>query len=160
MEATSRRSVTSSAHFKSAGELGQTAAFIPDILCAMSTVSHFLHYGKDGKAGRELFRDVLGFGSIDVGEGWSIFAVPPAEAGIHRRDGEFSQQPAGHRRMRAVLYLMGEERDAQIEFLKCRNVHGTGMEPAPWGRAATSPSPIRWPRRSLPAVVCDGFNLN
>jgi len=105
MEATSRRGVTSSAHFRSAGELGQTTAFIPDILCAMMIASHFLLHSKDPKADRALFRDVLGFVSIDVGEGWRISAMPPAEAEIHLRDGEFSQLHAGSQQMgcRAVL---------------------------------------------------------
>jgi hypothetical protein len=102
MEATSRRNVTSSAHFRSAGELGQTTAFIPDILCAMITVSPFLLYGKDRKADRTPFRHVLGFGSSDVGDAWRIFAMPPAEAEIHVRDGEFSQQHAGRQQMRAA----------------------------------------------------------
>jgi len=78
MDATSRPNVTSSAHFRSAGELGQTAAFIPDILRAMIIVSHFLLHTKDRKADRALFRDVLGFGSIDVGDSWRIFAMPPS----------------------------------------------------------------------------------
>jgi len=44
MEATSRRSVTSSAHFKSAAEIGQTAAFIPGYTRAMIIGSRFLRY--------------------------------------------------------------------------------------------------------------------
>ena len=45
--------------------------------------AHFLLYSKDPEADRAFFRDVLEFRSIDVGGGWLIFAMPPAEAGIH-----------------------------------------------------------------------------
>ena len=49
----------------------------------MITGAHFLFYSKNPEADRVFFRDVLGFCSVDVGEGWLIFAMPPAEAGIH-----------------------------------------------------------------------------
>ena len=49
----------------------------------MITGIHALLYSKDADATRALFRDVLGFPAVDAGEGWLIFALPPAELGIH-----------------------------------------------------------------------------
>ena len=58
----------------------------------MITGAHFLLYSKDPEADRAFFRDVLGFRAVDLckrdreavnGEGWLIFALPPAELGIH-----------------------------------------------------------------------------
>jgi catechol 2,3-dioxygenase-like lactoylglutathione lyase family enzyme len=50
---------------------------------AMITGAHALIYVKDAEAVRAFFRDVLEFPYIDAGGGWLIFALPPAEMGIH-----------------------------------------------------------------------------
>jgi predicted enzyme related to lactoylglutathione lyase len=44
---------------------------------------HFLMYSQDADATRAFFRKVLALGSVDAGNGWPIFALPPAELGIH-----------------------------------------------------------------------------
>jgi catechol 2,3-dioxygenase-like lactoylglutathione lyase family enzyme len=48
--------------------------------------AHVLVYAEDAEATRAFFRDVLGFDSVDAGGGWLIFALPPAELGIHPAD--------------------------------------------------------------------------
>jgi hypothetical protein len=50
---------------------------------------HLLLYSRDPESDRAFLRDVLGFQSVDAGEGWLIFALPPAELGIHPGDGNF-----------------------------------------------------------------------
>jgi catechol 2,3-dioxygenase-like lactoylglutathione lyase family enzyme len=107
----------------------------------MISASHFLLYRRDPEADRAFFRDVRGLRPIEAGEGWLIFAMSPAEAGIHPSGGEFSPQHAVHQPMGAGLYSMGDDLDAQIEFLRGRSVHCTGMQPAPRGRAPTIPLP-------------------
>ena len=57
---------------------------------------HLLLYSRDPEADRAFFRDVLGFPSVDAGEGWLIFALPPAEIGIHPGDGKFVEHHADH----------------------------------------------------------------
>jgi len=99
--------------------------------------SHFLLYSKDAETDRAFFRDVLGFPHVDAGEGWLIFAMSPAEAGIHPLEGEFSQQHAGHTLLGGVLYLMCDDLDATIASLKAKNVQCTPVEPAPWGKVTT-----------------------
>jgi len=103
--------------------------------------SHFLLYSKNAEADRAFFRDVLGFRYIDAGEGWLIFAMPPAEAGIHPLDREFSQSHAGHRLLGAVLYLMCDDLEGMIASLKAKKVRCSKVEKARWGRVTTIPLP-------------------
>jgi predicted enzyme related to lactoylglutathione lyase len=44
---------------------------------------HALIYTSEPEAVREVFRDVFGWEHVDAGDGWLIFALPPAELGIH-----------------------------------------------------------------------------
>lgn len=47
------------------------------------TGAHMLIYTSRPEALRAVFRDVFGWKHVDAGEGWLIFALPPAELGIH-----------------------------------------------------------------------------
>ena len=49
---------------------------------------HMVLYTKDAEADRAFLRDVLGFDAVDGGDGWLIFALPPAELGAHPHDKE------------------------------------------------------------------------
>jgi hypothetical protein len=44
---------------------------------------HGLVYTSDPEAVRAVFRDVFGWNHVDAGDGWLIFALPPAELGVH-----------------------------------------------------------------------------
>jgi len=103
--------------------------------------THFLLYSKDAEADRAFFRDVLEFPCIDVGEGWLIFGMSPAEAGIHPLEGDFARDHAGHSLLGAVLYLMCDDLSATIAALQTRNVQCTEVEQAPWGSKTTIPLP-------------------
>jgi catechol 2,3-dioxygenase-like lactoylglutathione lyase family enzyme len=107
----------------------------------MFTGAHFLLYSKNAEADRAFFRDILGFRAVDVGGGWLIFAMSPAEVAIHPLAGEFSQKHAGHDLLGAVLYLMCEDVDAVIGKLKRNNVHCGEVQAEDWGRATTIPLP-------------------
>ncbi len=99
--------------------------------------THFLLYSNDAETDRAFFRDVLGFRYVDAGEGWLIFAMSPAEAGIHPLEGEFSQQHAGHSLLGGVLYLMCDDLKAHIATLKTKSVQCSEIETAPWGITTT-----------------------
>jgi catechol 2,3-dioxygenase-like lactoylglutathione lyase family enzyme len=45
--------------------------------------AHTLLFAEDAEKARAFFRDVLEFPSVDAGEGWLIFALPPGELGVH-----------------------------------------------------------------------------
>ena len=47
------------------------------------TGAHALVYSSEAEAARALLRDVFGWEHVDAGDGWLIFALPPAELGIH-----------------------------------------------------------------------------
>jgi len=49
----------------------------------MISGAHVILYTKDAEADRAFFKDVLGFKSVDAGQGWLIFALPPSEAAFH-----------------------------------------------------------------------------
>ena len=73
---------------------------------------HALIYAKDADKVRAFFRDILKFPSVDAGHGWLIFALPPAELGIHPTDED------NHRE----LYLMCDDVAATIKELKAKGV--------------------------------------
>lgn len=49
--------------------------------------THMLLYTSEPERLREVLRDVFGFSHVDAGEGWLIFALPPAELGVHPAEG-------------------------------------------------------------------------
>lgn len=49
----------------------------------MITAIHYLLYSADPTADRQFLRDVIGLPYVDAHDGWLIFALPPAELGVH-----------------------------------------------------------------------------
>ena len=47
------------------------------------TGAHVLLYTSEPERLREVLRDVFGWDHVDAGGGWLIFALPPAELGVH-----------------------------------------------------------------------------
>jgi len=99
--------------------------------------AHILLYSKDPEADRAFFRDKLGFRAVDVGHGWLIFAMPPAEAALHPMDTGAETEHAGHTLMGAVLYLMCDDLRSEIKTLAAKDVICTEIEEAPWGLKTT-----------------------
>jgi catechol 2,3-dioxygenase-like lactoylglutathione lyase family enzyme len=81
--------------------------------------AHTLLYADDAEAARAFFRDVLDFPSVDAGGGWLIFALPPAELGVH--PGERSAHVAGQ----TELYLMCHDLTRTKEQLEAKGVEFT-----------------------------------
>ena len=52
----------------------------------MITGAHVLLYTPEAEALRGVLRDVMGWKHVDAGDGWLIFALPPAELGVHPGD--------------------------------------------------------------------------
>jgi hypothetical protein len=98
---------------------------------------HLLLYSRDPEADRAFFRDVLGFGSVDAGEGWLIFALPPAELGIHPGDGKFVRRHAEHELSGSVVYLMCADLRTTIETLHVKGAVTTEIVEAGWGITTT-----------------------
>jgi catechol 2,3-dioxygenase-like lactoylglutathione lyase family enzyme len=104
----------------------------------MISGAHVLLYSQDAEADRAFFRDVLGFPSVDAGEGWLIFALPASELGVHPTDGAFRQQLHGGRHLlEAVLYLMCSDLPAYMQVLEAKKVWCSPIEKEPWGIKTT-----------------------
>jgi len=99
------------------------------------TGAHFLLYSKDPDADRAFLRDGLEFRAIDAGGGWLIFALPPAELGVH--PGDWEQRHAEHALLGTVLYLMCDDLGATIDSLAVKGVTCTEITVAEWGRKTT-----------------------
>jgi catechol 2,3-dioxygenase-like lactoylglutathione lyase family enzyme len=86
--------------------------------------AHVVIYTQDAEADRAFFRDVLGFAAVDAGQGWLIFALPPAELGIHPT--EKGSAPTGDvLKGHHQLYLMCDEVEATMRELKGKGVEFT-----------------------------------
>jgi catechol 2,3-dioxygenase-like lactoylglutathione lyase family enzyme len=105
---------------------------------AMLIGAHILIYSENPELDRAFVRDVLGFPGVDVGGGWLIFKLPPAEAAFHPVDeGSTRQRHAERDLQRAVVYLMCDDLDAYVKLLSTKNVRCTEIERAEWGIKTT-----------------------
>jgi predicted enzyme related to lactoylglutathione lyase len=81
----------------------------------MITGVHTIVYNEGAEKAREFFRDVLGWPSVDAGDGWLIFALPPAELAVHPIDGGSKHE----------LYLMCDDINTTVAELKDKGVEFT-----------------------------------
>ena len=90
----------------------------------MITGVHAIMYSKRAEKMRVFFRDVLEFRHVDAGEGWLIFALPPAELAFH---------PTRARGFHE-LYLMCDDIKATVRRLRGRGVKFAGrIKDQGWG---------------------------
>ncbi len=88
---------------------------------------HALIYTSEADAVRESFAQAFGWSHVDAGNGWPIFALPPAEVGVHPGD-----EP------RHELSLMCDDITADMAELRSKGVTFRGEpEPQAWGLAVT-----------------------
>lgn len=99
--------------------------------------AHFLLYSKDPEADRAFLRDVLEFRAVDIGQGWLIFALPPAEMAVHPAAENFVQSHADHNLLGAILYLMCDDVRSLVKSLEAKNVVCSALEEASWGIKTT-----------------------
>ena len=85
----------------------------------MITGIHAIVYSERADATRAFFRDVLSLPHVDAGEGWLIFALPPAELAAHPDSPP--DAPAGHHE----LFLMCDDVDATVAELSAMGVEFT-----------------------------------
>jgi hypothetical protein len=90
----------------------------------MITGVHAMIYSKQAEAVRKFFGETLGRPSVDAGRGWLIFALPPAELGIHPSDDDESHE----------LYLMCDDLEATIGELAAKGVTAGEISDQGWGR--------------------------
>ena len=88
----------------------------------MSFGAHVVLYSRDPEADRQFFAAVLGLPSVDAGDGWLIFAMPPTEVAVHP-----AAAPG------AELYFMCHDLAAEVESLAARGASCSAVEQARWG---------------------------
>ena len=85
---------------------------------------HAVLYAKHPEAVRAFFRDVVGLDSIDAGGGWPIFALPPAELGVHPTDGAESTE----------LFLLCADINVALAELQAKGIRASGpVRELDWG---------------------------
>jgi hypothetical protein len=92
--------------------------------------AHMLLYSAEPEALRAVLRDVFGFRSVNAGGGWLIFALPPAELGVHPTDDSMPGEGVHHE-----VSLMCDDIHRTVTDLRARGIqiqrepvdHGYGI---------------------------------
>jgi hypothetical protein len=92
------------------------------------TGAHVLIYTSEPDALRAVFRDVFGWTHVDAGDGWLVFALPPAELAAHPTEHEVSHE----------VTLMCDDLGATMAELQAKGIEFEG-EPLDqgWGITVT-----------------------
>src|SRR6185437_1512694 len=85
--------------------------------------AHVILYSKDAEADKAFFRNVLKLGHVDVGHGWLIFKLPPAEVAVHPSDENDLHE----------LYLMTDDLALEMARLAKSGVACEAPSTQPWG---------------------------
>ena len=97
------------------------------------TGAHVLIYTPEAEELRATFRDVFGWKHVDAGGGWLIFALPPAELGVHPAEGPTYESGVRHQ-----FTLMCDDIDATVRELRAKGIDVQG-EPTDEGYGVTIP---------------------
>ncbi|HSP45083.1 MAG TPA: hypothetical protein VLO30_03750 [Chthoniobacterales bacterium] len=89
----------------------------------MITGAHSIIYSANADADRDFFRDVLQLNNVDVGQGWLIFGLPPAEVAVHPSDENDRQE----------FYLMCDDVNAFVAEMKTKNIACGEVKDMGWG---------------------------
>jgi hypothetical protein len=85
--------------------------------------AHSILQSKDPEADRAFLRDVVGLPNVDVGGGWLIFGLPPAEVAVHPSDRNDVHE----------FYLMCDDVEALVADMKRRGVDCEPVSSQGWG---------------------------
>jgi hypothetical protein len=111
--------------------------------------AHSIIYSQQPEADRAFLRDVLKMPNIDVGGGWLIFDLPPAEVAVHPSD-----QNDVHE-----FYLMCDDVEAFVADMEGRSIACAPVQDQGWGRLTQVTLPgggklgVYQPRHARPNVV-------
>ncbi len=85
--------------------------------------AHSIIYSVSAERDRAFLRDVLGLASVDAGDGWLVFALPPAEVAVHP-----SEENDVHE-----FYLITDDLVQLVAHLQAREVECSPVETMSWG---------------------------
>ncbi len=86
--------------------------------------AHSIIYSTNPEGDRAFFRDVLGLSNVDVGGGWLIFGLPPAEVAIHPAEADDRHE----------FFLICDDVDAFVAEMEQRGIECGPRYDQPWGR--------------------------
>ena len=115
----------------------------------MITGAHSIIYSTNPEADRAFLRDVLHLPNVDVGGGWLIFGLPPAEVAVHP-----SEKNNVHE-----FYLMCDDIEAFVADMKRRSIDASPVQNLGWGFLTQVTLPgggklgIYQPRHARPAPI-------
>ncbi len=89
----------------------------------MITGAHTILYSKDSEADRAFLKEVIGLPSVDAGEGWLIFGLPPSEVAVHP-----SKKNGPHE-----FYLICADANGFTAAMKKRNIACSPVRDYGWG---------------------------
>jgi hypothetical protein len=111
--------------------------------------AHSIIYSTDPEADRAFLRDVLKLPHVDVGGGWLIFGLPPAEVAVH---------PSGKNDVHE-FYLMCDNIKSFIAEMKKHKIACSEIESQGWGLLTNISLPgggrlgVYQPRHSRPKAM-------
>jgi hypothetical protein len=85
--------------------------------------AHSIIYSTSPDEDRAFLRDVLKLTNVDVGDGWLIFGLPPAEVAVHPSDKNDVHE----------FYLMSDDVEALVAEMKQRNIACAPVQNQGWG---------------------------
>jgi hypothetical protein len=85
--------------------------------------AHSIIYSRRPEADRAFLRDALQLSNVDVGDGWLIFGLPPAEVAVHPADENDVHE----------FYLMCDDVNAFIEEMKKHDIACGPVQNQGWG---------------------------
>ena len=107
----------------------------------MISGAHLLLYSADADADRRFLAETLRFPAADAGEGWLIFALPPAELAVHPAEPELVRRQGHDDLIGCALYLMCDDVAAERARLAALGVECSPPVEAGWGISTTIPLP-------------------
>jgi hypothetical protein len=114
--------------------------------------AHLIVYSTNVDSDREFFRDVLDLPSVDVGGGWLIFGMPPAEVAVHPAENNDTHE----------LYLMCDDIEVFMSEMGQRNIACSPVQDQGWGLLSHVILPgggklgVYQPRHARPEPLGDG----
>jgi hypothetical protein len=89
----------------------------------MITGAHSIIYSSNPEADRNFFKKILKFPNVDIGHGWLIFGLPPAEVAIHPSDKSGSSE----------FYLICDDIKLFMKEMKKHKIKCSTINEQRWG---------------------------
>jgi hypothetical protein len=111
--------------------------------------AHTIIYSTRPEEDRAFLRDVLQLSSVDVGGGWLIFGLPPAEVAVHPGEANDVYE----------FYLMCDDVEAFIADMKRKDIACDAVQNQGWGSLTHVRLPgggklgVYQPRHARPKLV-------